>query len=313
LVEPTPPGGGPPGVWAKLKRGLFMTHTEILDRVDAAMTGRGVVDEATLAGLEEALVAADLGVAASEELLRRLRPRVRRGEAGDLVRLRRLLAEEAAALLAVAPQPAPLDERPAVVLVAGVNGVGKTTTIAKLARRDLAGGRSVMLAAADTFRAAAGEQLALWAERLGVDVVRQRRGADPAAVVFDALQAARARAIDRVFVDTAGRMHTKEPLMAELAKIGRVIERQEPDWQRRVWLVVDATAGQNALAQAREFVRAVEVDGLVLTKLDGSAKGGVAVPLARELKLPVVALGVGEGLDDLIDFDPKLYAEALLG
>jgi fused signal recognition particle receptor len=303
----------PAGVWGKLKRGLFMTHTEVLERLEAAVAGRGVVDEATLVELEEVLIGADVGIAATQELLRRLRPRVRRGEVENVARLRAILAEEAAEMLGQVPAALPLRPEPAVILVSGVNGVGKTTSIAKLAHREQAAGQRVLLVAADTFRAAAAEQLATWGERLGVGVVRQEAGADPAAVVYDALRAARARGATRVFVDTAGRMHTKDNLMAELAKIGRVIAREEPAWQRRFWLVVDATAGQNALAQARQFTRAIAVDGLVLTKLDGTAKGGMALPLGRELGLPVIALGVGEGLDDLVDFDPRQYAAALLG
>ena len=290
-----------------------MTHTEVIERLDAAFAGRGVVEEATLGELEEVLVGADIGMSGAQELLRRLRPRVRRGEATNVGRLREILSEEAAQLLAEAPPPAALGPEPAVILMVGVNGVGKTTSIAKLARREGAAGHRVLLAAADTFRAAAAEQLTTWGTRLGLEVVRQGAGADPAAVVFDALRAARARGATRIFVDTAGRMHTKDNLMAELAKIGRVIDREEPRWQRRTWLVIDATAGQNALAQAREFARIVTLDGVVLTKLDGTAKGGMALPLGRELKLPVVALGVGEGLDDLVDFDARQYAAALLG
>jgi fused signal recognition particle receptor len=198
------------------------------------------------------------------------------------------------------------------VLVVGVNGAGKTTSIAKLARREQAAGRRVLLAAADTFRAAAIEQLALWGERLGVDVVRQAAGSDPAAVVFDALQAARARRVDRLIVDTAGRLHNKEHLMAELAKIRRVIDREASGWDVETLLVLDATTGQNALAQARAFLTTAQVDGLLLAKLDGTARGGMVVAVARELRLPVLYLGVGEKADDLVDFDPREFAAALL-
>ena len=195
----------------------------------------------------------------------------------------------------------------------GVNGVGKTTTIAKLVRHYQRAGETVLLAAGDTFRAAAVEQIRLWGERLGVDVVRQRQGADPAAVVFDALQAARARKVTRVIVDTAGRLHTKDNLMAELAKIYRVIDREAGDWQLFNLLVLDATTGQNAITQAREFSKVARVDGVVLTKLDGTAKGGMAVAVARDLRLPVLFLGVGEGVDDLVEFKPREFAAALLG
>jgi fused signal recognition particle receptor len=272
-----------------------------------------VLDERTVEHLEEALIGADLGVETSLALVARLKERARQAEAGDAGRLRALLAEEMAALLDQAPRPTPLGPGPAVILVVGVNGVGKTTTIAKLGRREQRAGRQVLLAAADTFRAAAIEQLATWGERLGVEVVRQAPGGDPAAVVYDALEAAKARAADRVIVDTAGRLHTKDHLMAELAKIGRVIERGAAGWQRQTLLVLDATTGQNALAQAREFARVVPVDGVVLAKLDGTAKGGMAVAVACQLKLPVLYLGVGEGADDLVEFRPREFAAALLG
>jgi fused signal recognition particle receptor len=300
------------GLWQKLKRGLFMTHTEIIDRIDAALEGRSVLDDRTVEHLEEALIGADLGVETSLALVERLRERSRRGEAEDLSRLRRILAEEMGKLLLERPRPAELGAGPAIVLVVGVNGVGKTTSIAKLARREQAAGRRVVIAAGDTFRAAAIEQIVLWGERLGIEVVRQKPGGDPAAVVYDAIQAARARGAQRVIVDTAGRLHTKDHLMAELAKIGRVIEREAADWQRRTLLVLDATTGQNALAQAREFVKVVPVDGVLLSKLDGTAKGGMAVAVARELGLPVLYLGVGETADDLVDFQPEEFAAALL-
>jgi fused signal recognition particle receptor len=195
----------------------------------------------------------------------------------------------------------------------GVNGVGKTTSIAKLARRAQLDGRRVLLAAGDTFRAAAVEQLSLWGERLGIEVVRQQSGADPAAVVFDALQAAKARKVDEVIIDTAGRLHTKTQLMGELGKIGRVVDREAAGWARRTLLVVDATTGQNAVQQAREFKAVVPIDGVVLAKVDGTAKGGVAVAIARDLRLPVVHLGVGEKAEDLIDFRPREFAAALFG
>jgi fused signal recognition particle receptor len=301
------------GLWQKLKRGLFMTHTEIIERIDAAIDGRAVLDDVTVEHLEEALIGADLGVETALALVERLRERARRGEAQDVSRLRGgILAEEMGKLLEETPRPVELGPGPAVVLVVGVNGVGKTTSIAKLARREQDVGRRVVIAAGDTFRAAAIEQIALWGERLGVEVVRQKPGGDPAAVVFDAIQAARARGAQRVIVDTAGRLHTKDHLMAELAKIGRVIEREAAGWQRRTLLVLDATTGQNALAQAREFIKVVPVDGVLLSKLDGTAKGGMAVAVGRELGLPVLYLGVGESAEDLVDFQPQEFAAALL-
>ena len=301
------------GFWKKLKKGLFMTHTEVLDRLDAAVSGRGVVDDETLEFLEETLIGTDLGVEASLEMVEAIKSRVRNHEATDLVRLREMLVDEMAVLLLDAPQPSPETDAPMVTVLVGVNGVGKTTSAAKLARWSQQQGRKVLLAAGDTFRAAAVEQICLWGERLGVDVIKQEAGADPGAVVFDALQAARARTIDHVIVDTAGRLHNKEHLMAELAKISRVVERQAPDWQRQTVLVLDATTGQNAISQAREFTKTVEIDGVLLAKLDGTAKGGIAVAIARDLRLPVMYLGVGEAAEDLIEFRPREFAMALVG
>jgi fused signal recognition particle receptor len=300
------------GLWARLQRGLNRTHTELLERVGAAMQGRAVLDEEAAERLEEALIAADLGVSTSGALVERLRRGLRRGETQDGATLRQALRREIEAMIGETPPAQPLREDPAVILLIGVNGVGKTTTIAKLARREQLAGRRVLLAAGDTFRAAAGEQLESWSKRLGVELVRQHQGGDPAAVVFDAVQAAKARGIERLIVDTAGRLHTQENLMAELAKIGRVLAREAPAWQRRTWLVLDATTGQNAIAQAREFTKAVPVDGLILTKLDGTAKGGVAIAVARELGIPIVFLGVGESTEDLVDFAPQAFAAALL-
>ncbi len=299
--------------WGKLKRGLSMTHTEVLERVDAAMSGRAVVDEEALEVLEEALIGADIGVATALELVDEVRRGARPNEAADPLRLRERLVDEMSILLLDAPMPSPRVEGPMVTLLVGVNGVGKTTTAAKLAGRARDRGERVLLAAADTFRAAAVEQLSLWADRLGVEIVKQGHGADPAAVVFDALQSAKARGIDHVIVDTAGRLHTKDNLMAELAKIKRVIDRESSGWQQRRLLVLDATTGQNAVSQAREFANIVDLDGVILAKLDGTAKGGVAVAIARELRLPIVYLGVGEGVEDLVEYRPREFAAALLG
>ncbi|REJ77209.1 MAG: signal recognition particle-docking protein FtsY [Acidobacteria bacterium] len=289
-----------------------MTHTEVIERIQASVQGRDVIDEETLEDLEETLLAADLGVATTMELVDGIRDQVRSGQARDVVRLRELLQDQAAILLLDAPRPRPVPA-PRVTLVIGVNGVGKTTTIAKLAHRARDVGERVLLAAGDTFRAAAIEQLVVWGERLGVEVIRSKAGGDPAAVVFDAMQAAKARRADHVIVDTAGRLHTKSHLMDELAKIGRVIEREASEFSVQTLLVVDATNGQNAIQQAKEFTRIVPVDGLVLTKLDGTAKGGVVLAIARELRLPVLHLGVGEGSGDLVDFHARDFARALFG
>jgi len=311
------PGEGPEkgksSFWGKLKRGLLMTHTEVLERFDAAVSGRAVLDDETLESLEESLIATDMGVETALELVEGLRRDAKPHEAVDPLRLRERLVDETALLLLDVPRSPASGGGPRVTLLVGVNGVGKTTTAAKLAGRAKAGGRNVLLAAADTFRAAAVEQLTLWSQRLDVAIIKQGHGADPAAVVFDAIQAARARGIDELIVDTAGRLHTKDNLMAELAKIKRVIDREAEGWEVRRLLVLDATTGQNAVAQAREFVRTVSVDGIILAKLDGSAKGGVAVAIARDLRLPIAYLGVGEGADDLIEFRAREFAAALLG
>ncbi len=312
-VVETPPESGKRRFWRRLKKGLLMTHTELLERVEAAVAGRAVLDEESLERLEEALIGADLGVETAFELVEGIRADLRPSEASDPLRLRQRLVDEISVLLLDAPPPRPYTDEPTVTLLVGVNGVGKTTSAAKLARWHQRRGHKVLLAAADTFRAAAVEQLALWGERLGVDVVRQAQGADPAAVVYDALQAARARGVGQVIVDTAGRLHNKDHLMAELGKIRRVIERQADDWQRRTLLVLDATTGQNGLAQASEFQRVAAADGVLLAKVDGTARGGIVVAVARKLRLPVEFLGVGESPEDLVEFRPRDFAAALVG
>ena len=301
------------GFWKKLKKGLLMTHTEVIDRFDAAVSGRGVVDAETLEYLEESLIATDIGVEASLEIVESIKDRVKGFDSSDIVKLRKMMVDELAVLLLDAPQPPPMTDVPLITLLVGVNGVGKTTSAAKLARLSQNQNKKVLLAAGDTFRAAAVEQIVIWGERIGVEVVRQDTGADPGAVVYDALQAARARRVDHVIVDTAGRLHNKDHLMAELAKIKRVIVRQASDWNLQTILVLDATTGQNAVSQAREFTKAVEVDGVLLAKIDGTAKGGVAAAVARDLRIPVMYLGVGESADDLILFKPREFASALLG
>jgi fused signal recognition particle receptor len=256
--------------------------------------------------LEEALLRGDVGVPATAELVRRLEAR---GELGDVAET---LAEEVESLFGEQPILARAASGPTVILVVGVNGTGKTTTVGKLAKKLAEHGRSVLVGAADTFRAAAEEQLEIWAERAGAEFVGGARGSDPAAVAFDALEAGRARGADVVVIDTAGRLHTQGNLMDELAKVRRVISTRIPDAPHETLLVVDATTGQNGLQQARLFAGAVSITGVALTKLDGSAKGGVAVAIAHELGLPVKLVGVGEGVDDLRPFDARDYARALL-
>jgi fused signal recognition particle receptor len=310
LPEEEPEQGG---FLKKLKRGLFMTHTEIIEKMSSAMQGKVTLDESTFEFLEEVLISADLGVDTSLDLVERLRKNALQEQVGSTQRLRKILSDEIAEILRDAPVPRRFGRGPLLTLVVGVNGVGKTTSIAKLTRRAQQDGHRVVLAAADTFRAAAIEQLALWGERLKVEVVRQGQGADPGAVIYDAIHAARARNADRLIIDTAGRLHTKDHLMAELGKVRRVIDREAKDWQKQTILVVDATTGQNALTQARTFSQVIPIDGVLLAKMDGTAKGGMAVAIAKELKLPLLYLGVGEKADDLVEFRPREFAAALLG
>ena len=295
----------------KLVRGLARTREGIASSLRAAFTSP-VVDDATLDELETGLLAADVGPALAAEVVEGVRRQARAGalDAGGLREALRLALRAALGTTEATPSPA---TPPRVVFIVGVNGGGKTTTIGKLAARERASGRKVIVVAADTFRAAAIDQLERWAERAEVEVVRHREGSDPSAVVFDALSAARARRIDTVLVDTAGRLHTKAPLMAELEKMARIAGREVPGAPHEVLLVIDATTGQNGLAQAREFTKAAAITGVVLTKLDGTAKGGVALLIRRELGVPIRYVGVGEGLDDLIDFDADGYVDGLLG
>ena len=292
------------GFFSRLRESLGKSRRALTEQLAAAAFDPG--DEAAWERLEEALIAADVGVPATAELVRRLEARPTLGELSEA------LAEEIAGLM---PDPGRLnlDGPPGVVLVVGVNGTGKTTTIGKLAHRLREHGHSVVLAGADTFRAAADEQLEIWAQRAQADYVGASRGGDPAAVAFDAIEAAQARGHDVVVVDTAGRLHTQTNLMEELAKVRRVISRKLEGAPHETLLVIDATTGQNGLQQARLFGEAVDVTGVALTKLDGSAKGGVAIAIAHELGLPVKLIGVGERLDDLRPFDPSDFARALVG
>ena len=291
------------GFFSRLRDSLGKSRKALTEQLAAAAFDPG--DDEAWERLEEALIAADVGVPTTAELVQRLEAR---GEVGELGAA---LSAEATQLLGEPPR-LDLGARPTVILVVGVNGTGKTTTIGKLAKRLTEHGHSVLLAAADTFRAAAEEQLEIWAQRAGADFVGSERGGDPAAVAYDAIEAAAARGRDVVIVDTAGRLHTQTNLMEELTKVRRVIERRLPGAPHETLLVVDATTGQNGLQQARLFGEAVAVTGVALTKLDGSAKGGVALAIAHELGLPVKLVGVGEGLDDQRPFDARDYATALL-
>jgi len=302
------------GFFAKVKRGLFMTHTEILEKLGTAVKKGLGIDESVLESLEEALVSADVGAETAAVLTDAVRESAGSAQRTDLEALRALLLEEIEKVLAGAPRPGRRPEVPLfVTFLVGVNGSGKTTTTAKLASREKTEGRTVLLAAADTFRAGAIDQLQIWADRLDLPVVRHSEGADPSAVLFDALSAAKARGVRSLLVDTAGRLHTKKNLMEELAKMRRIAAREVPGAPHETLLVLDATTGVNGLAQARRFVEAAGATGVVLTKLDGSARGGIVLAIYRELKLPVLYVGVGEGVDDLVPFDPAEYARALLG
>jgi len=303
-----------PSLMARLKRGLFMTHTELVARVGDAIKARFSPDPKALDALEEALIAADVGPVTAAELVEAVRVEAGRRDAGESDVVRRVLKAEIERRLSVPGPPvgSPGPGQPRVVLMVGVNGTGKTTTAAKLAARAAAAGGKPVLAAADTFRAAAIDQLEVWAERIGIPLVKHRPGADPAAVVFDACAIAKARGADLLLVDTAGRLHTKHNLMEELSKIRRIAAREIEGAPHEVLLVLDAVTGMNGLAQAREFLRAAGVTGLVLTKMDGTAKGGVILAIVRELAIPVRYVGVGETVDDLLDFDPAGFASALI-
>ena len=298
------------GFLAKLRDGLAKTKNAIWGRIDAMLKAFVRVDEDLLEELEELLITADVGVTATEEILDRLREEIKeeRLKSPDQIKdaLKVILADligEAGVL--------ELNTTPSVILVIGVNGAGKTTSIGKISKRLKTAGKKVVVAAADTFRAAAIEQLSVWCDRAGVDIVHQNEGSDPAAVVFDAIQYTKKKQADVLIIDTAGRLHNKKNLMDELAKINRVISRELPDAARENLLVLDATTGQNAILQAKEFSRAAEITGLVLNKLDGTAKGGIVLSIRTELGLPVKFIGVGEKIDDMQEFDAEEFVTAL--
>ncbi len=292
----------------RLRQGLSKTRGGLTDRVDGLVQSAEKIDEDFYDELTDILILADVGVAASTEVIEKLRARVDAEKVRDGARAREIFKQ---ILVEEMNIPRPVLKWPMVMFVVGVNGVGKTTTIGKLALRFQEIGRSVMLAAADTFRAAADEQLAVWAERAKVPIIRGQEGGDPASVVYDAVQAAKARKTDLLIVDTAGRLHNKKNLMDELAKMRRIIDREYPEAEMRCMLVLDATTGQNGIQQAKQFKEAAEINGIVLTKLDGTAKGGVAIAIRKELNIPVWYIGVGEGIDDLQAFDAKEFVEAL--
>ncbi len=300
----------------RLSEGLSKTRSVVRGSMDR-MLGRAA-DPALLEDFEEALIASDLGASVTGQVMDRLKESLRGTDASQVTQVQRVLQQTLLDVLDPArslslEQIIANGPKPFVILTVGVNGVGKTTTIAKIAQRLVQNGKAPLLVAADTFRAAAIDQLQVWADRVGAEVIRHRHGADPAAVAYDGVAAARARGVDVVLIDTAGRLHTKSNLMDELRKISRVIGQELPGAPHEVLLVLDATLGQNALAQARQFHQAVAVTGLALTKLDGTARGGIVVAIADELKLPVRLIGVGETVEDLQDFRPQAFVDALLG
>ncbi len=303
----------------RFRRAVASARETLVNRIEDLVKGKREIDAATLEELEEALISADIGVQTTLEILADVRRQLDRQALKNVDELKSVIKqhllgilERAALSRGVASETTvPEEIRPYVMLVVGVNGTGKTTTIGKLAHRIKAEGNEVLICAADTFRAAASDQLAIWAERAGVPLIQQRQGTDPAAVLFDALKAAKARSVDVLIVDTAGRLHNKANLMAELEKMKRVASREVAGAPHETLLVIDAVTGQNGLSQAREFMKVADVTGLVLTKLDGTAKGGIAVAIAKELNLPIRYCGIGEKVDDLVVFDPHTYVAGL--
>ena len=298
------------GFFERLRHGLAKTKSFFAKQLDALFSAFTKIDEDFMDELEEILYTADLGSATTEDILTKLRTQIKEQRLTDTAEIRSLLQSLLAEAIGEG-EPLKLDTKPSVILIIGVNGVGKTTSIAKLARHLKSEKKKVILAAADTFRAAAIDQLQVWADRIGVDMIRQDAGSDPAAVVYDAIAAAKSRGADVLIVDTAGRLHNKKNLMDELAKINRVIDKALPEAARETLLVLDATTGQNAVLQAKEFKNAAAITGLIVTKLDGTAKGGMIFSIRRELGVPVKFIGVGEQPDDLQPFDAQAFVEAL--
>ncbi|MDP2277585.1 MAG: signal recognition particle-docking protein FtsY, partial [Nitrospirota bacterium] len=292
------------GLFDRLKEGLAKTRKGFIEKVEFVLM-HGTIDEEVVNELEEILITSDIGVYAAAEIVNSLKDRIKKGEVKDSVSAKKFLKKEMTAMLGSSSPVVLFGEKPFVILTVGVNGTGKTTTIGKLASRFRSEGYSVLLGASDTFRAAAIEQLEIWAERAGASIVKHQNGSDPAAVAYDAIESAKHKKIDIVIIDTAGRLHTKSPLMEELKKVKRVVQKSLPHAPQEVLLVVDATTGQNALRQAQIFNEAVGVTGIALTKLDGTAKGGIVFAIRKELGIPVRLIGIGEGIDDLRDFVPE--------
>lgn len=302
------------GFFSKLKEGLDKTKKTIVDKIDDLFSNYGEIDDDLFDELEEILIMADIGMNTTMALIERLRAALKERKIKDSSMVKEVLKDVMEEMLVENnPEAFEINKTPTIIMVIGVNGVGKTTSIGKIAHRLKGEGKSVLIAAGDTFRAAAIEQLKVWGDRVNVPVIHQSEGSDPAAVIFDAIQSAKAKKVDVLICDTAGRLHNKVNLMNELAKVFRVIEREFPDAHREVLLVLDATTGQNAIQQAKVFNEAAEISGIVLTKLDGTAKGGVVMAINSELNIPVKLIGVGEGMDDLQTFEPRAFVHALFG
>ena len=304
---------GKKGFFGRLVEGLAKTRANIVSGMDSIFSGFSAIDDDFYEEIEEILIMGDLGIQTTMSIVEDLKAKVKEQHIKEPSECKAILMESMRQQMDLGENAYEFEERKSVVLVIGVNGVGKTTTIGKIGRQLKAQRKKVLFCAADTFRAAAADQLTIWADRAGVDIIKQQEGADPAAVVFDALTAAKARSSDVVLIDTAGRLHNKQNLMNELNKISRVVDRELPGSSRETLLVLDATTGQNGLIQAKQFSEAAGVTGIVLTKLDGSAKGGIVIAIAQELQVPVKFIGVGEGIDDLMPFEAEAFAKALVG
>lgn len=301
-------------LFKRLKDGLFKTTKGITDRVDNLLKSYKKIDEDLFDELEEILITADIGVQTTMEIVDDLKDKVKTEKISEPIQIKKLLMEKLKKILEeLSDFKINIEPSPAIILVVGVNGVGKTTSIAKMAYRFKNGGKKVLLAAGDTFRAAAIDQLKIWGDRVGVDVIRHQEGADPAAVIYDAIHAAKARGTDVLICDTAGRLHNKKNLMNELGKIFKIVDREYGNASKEILLVLDATTGQNAVQQAKVFKEVAQITGLVLTKLDGTAKGGVVIGISRELNIPVKLIGVGEQMEDLQEFDPDMFVKAMFG
>jgi fused signal recognition particle receptor len=301
------------GFFDKLKKGLSKTHQGFVEKIDRLFLGKKTIDEDLLDELEALLFEADFGVKTTEELIEGVRQGLKRGELQDPEKVKEFIKQKITQILQTGEKPLLIDSKtkPFVLMIVGVNGGGKTTTIGKMANQFASQGKKVLIGAADTFRAAAVEQLEVWAKRVGADLIKQSSGSDPSAVAFDSIRAAKSRGADLVFIDTAGRLHTKVNLMEELKKIKRIISRECPGAPHEVLLVLDSTTGQNAISQAKLFNDAIGVTGIALTKLDGTAKGGIIIGITEELKIPIRYIGVGEGIDDLKEFNADEFVRAL--